>query len=164
MNAYTQYAGKPTRWQYITRFCEFRREGWRVLRPIEREMFREGRLSSLEYLQTYNLELLPEWRWVDEQVEAAMDTDDPIQAARKINLPTLAASVDAITETFELAASYIRKIETLPLAECPGYVFNQLYGITQEEREHILANEADYIADLVPRVTRPLIPVKSLEI
>lgn len=164
MNPHTRYAGKPTRWQYITRFCEFRREGWAVLRRVEREMFLEGRLSSLEYLQTYNLELLPEWRWVDAQVEAAMDQPDPIAAARKINIQILAASVQVITETYEAAASYIHRIEGLPVAECPGYVFNQLYDITREERQNILAHETEYIADLIPRVTRPFVPVETLRI
>lgn len=134
------YRGRPTKWQYINRFYEYKREGWKTLREIETRMFLEGRLSVTEYMENLNIETCEAWKWVQMKLDQANTKKDPTSALNQIDIYKLGDCVDEIDEEFKRISLQVMVLETCPLEECPGYVFNKKFNVSLEERQAIVAN------------------------
>lgn len=141
------YRNRPTKWYYLEQYFELNRSGWKLLRAKMKEMLLEGRLGIPEYLFTYNLEQLEEYRWIQERVNRAYAKTDPIRAINQINIYKLEECVEAINVKFKEIATSIEAIERLPLEETFGFQYNQEFHMDREDREAFLSNEVGFVQE-----------------
>lgn len=142
------YGGRPTKWVLIARFYDYKRETWKDLRARMQELFLEGKLSAGEYLETLNMEKNPSWEWIQSRLDRASTKKDPTGALGQINIQKLSEAIKDLDRQYKYCERYIRTIEASPLEECPGWVFNQKFNVTREERQEVIDNEEGYTEEV----------------
>jgi hypothetical protein len=142
------YGGRPTKWVFISRFYDYKRDKWKTLRERMKALFLEGKLAAGEYLETLNMEKNPSWEWIQSKLDRASTKKDPTGALGQIDIYKLEEAVKDLDRQYRYCERYIRTIESSPLEECPGWVFNQKFHVTQEERQAVIDNETGYTEEV----------------
>ena len=129
MNGRKQYAGHPTKWQYLSRFMKIRREEWPAVRTQAFSLVQQGRISVAAYEYNYNVEVLKSWKSVVALLEKVNSKPDPTLTFNQINIQNFGSWVVEIENEIQRIKAFLEKQRTLPFSETEGAKFNTQYNL-----------------------------------